>query len=103
MSLFIGKTVHLEIWEMMKGLLGMIVLPSLVAMLVNQFYSKSVAEKWNKILAPFSKLGLAVVVSINSSVVAPYIRHIDKKFIQIALTIFLLLYAAIFLLGFLEF
>jgi bile acid:Na+ symporter, BASS family len=88
MSLFIGKTVHLEIWEMMKGLLGMIVLPSLVAMLVNQFYSKSVAEKWNKTLAPFSKLGLAVVVSINSSVIAPYIRHIDEKFIQIALTIF---------------
>ncbi|MGP7816957.1 bile acid:sodium symporter family protein [Niallia sp. 01092] len=88
MSLFVGETVHLEVWGMMKGLLGMIVLPSIAGMAINQFYSKSVAEKWNKTLAPFSKLGLAAVVGINSSVVAPYLRHIDKKFIQIALTIF---------------
>ncbi|MFT8321456.1 MAG: bile acid:sodium symporter family protein [Bacillus sp. (in: firmicutes)] len=88
MSFFVGETVHLEIWGMMKGLLGMIVLPSIAGMAINQFYSKSTAEKWNKTLAPFSKLGLAAVVSINSSVVAPYLLHIDKKFIQIAITIF---------------
>ncbi|WP_445505668.1 bile acid:sodium symporter family protein [Niallia sp. 03091] len=89
MSFFVGESVHLEIWGMVKGLLGMIVLPSIAGMAINQ-YSKSVAEKWNKTLAPFSKVELAAVVSINSSVVAPYLRHIDKKFIQIALTIFLI-------------
>lgn len=90
MSIFVGETVHLEIWGMMKGLIGMIVLPSIAGMLINQFYSKTKAEKWNKTLAPFSKLALAAVVSINSSVVAPYLKNIDKQFIQIALTILLI-------------
>lgn len=88
MSLFVGEAVHLPVWDMMKGLLGMIVLPSVLGMALNQFYSAAKCEKWNKALAPFSKIGLAAVVSINSSVVAPYLQNIDRKFIQIALTVF---------------
>lgn len=89
MSLFVGETVQLEVWGMMKGLLGMIVLPSIFGMMVNQF-SVEKAKKWNHTLSPFSKIGLALVVSINSSVVAPYIRNIDKKFLQVALTVFVI-------------
>ena len=88
MSIFVGESVHLDIWGMMKGLLGMIVLPSIAGMAVNQFYSKEKALHWNKTLAPWSKLGLAAVVAINSSVVAPLLRNIDMKFIYIALTMF---------------
>jgi len=89
MSLFVGEAVELEVWGMMKGLLGMIVLPSIAGMLVNQF-SKEKAKAWNQTLSPFSKIGLALVVSINSSVVAPYLRNIDKKFLQVTLTIFII-------------
>ncbi|KLV27517.1 hypothetical protein ABW02_05005 [Niallia circulans] len=89
MSLFVGETVQLEVWGMMKGLLGMIVLPSIFGMMVNQF-SVEKAKKWNHTLSPFSKIGLALVVSINSSVVAPYLRNIDKKFLQVALTVFVI-------------
>jgi len=90
MSLFVGETVHLPVWDMMKGLFGMIVLPSVAGMALNEFYSAAKCKKWNKTLAPFSKMGLAAVVSINSSVVAPYLRHIDGKFIQIAVIVFLI-------------
>jgi bile acid:Na+ symporter, BASS family len=89
MSLFVGEAVQLEVWGMMKGLLGMIVLPSIAGMAFNQF-SKEKAKVWNKTLSPFSKIGLALVVSINSSVVAPYLRNIDKKFLQVALTVFII-------------
>lgn len=89
MSLFIGEAVQLEVWGMMKGLLGMIVLPSIAGMLVNQFATQK-AKEWNQTLSPFSKIGLALVVSINSSVVAPYLRNIDKKFLQVALTVFII-------------
>ncbi|UQZ75456.1 hypothetical protein C2I17_13420 [Niallia circulans] len=89
MNLFVGETVQLEVWGMMKGLLGMIVLPSIFGMVINQF-SVEKAKKWNHTLSPFSKIGLALVVSINSSVVAPYLRNIDKKFLQVALTVFVI-------------
>ena len=89
MNLFVGETVQLEVWGMMKGLLGMIVLPSIFGMVINQF-SVEKAKKWNHTLSAFSKIGLALVVSINSSVVAPYLRNIDKKFLQVALTVFLI-------------
>jgi len=87
MQLFVGEAVQLEVWGMMKGLFGMIVLPSIIGMLVNQF-SKEQAIAWSKSLAPFSKIGLVLVVSINSSVVAPYLLQIDKHFIQVGLTAF---------------
>lgn len=89
MSLLVGEAVQLEVWGMMKGLLGMIVLPSIAGMLVNQFALEK-AKAWNQTLSPFSKIGLALVVSINSSVVAPYLRNIDKKFLQVALTVFII-------------
>lgn len=89
MNLFVGETVQLEVWGMMKGLLGMIVLPSIFGMVINQF-SVEKAKKWNHTLSAFSKIGLALVVSINSSVVAPYLRNIDKKFLQVALTVFVI-------------
>ncbi|MEZ2717319.1 bile acid:sodium symporter family protein [Niallia circulans] len=89
MNLFVGETVQLEVLGMMKGLLGMIVLPSIFGMVINQF-SVEKAKKWNHTLSPFSKIGLALVVSINSSVVAPYLRNIDKKFLQVALTVFVI-------------
>ncbi|TRZ36599.1 bile acid:sodium symporter family protein [Niallia circulans] len=88
MSIFVGEAVQLDVWGMMRGLLVMIVIPSIAGMAINQFYSKEKALHWNKILAPFSKLGLAAVVAINSSVVAPYLRHIDIKFIYVGLTMF---------------
>lgn len=87
MSLFVGKTVQLEVWGMMKGLLGMIVIPSIAGMLIHQF-AKEKAISWNKRLAPFTKLGLAAVVGINSSVVAPYLRQVDAKFFQVTITVF---------------
>ncbi|MDE5053689.1 bile acid:sodium symporter family protein [Niallia taxi] len=88
MSIFVGEAVQLDVWGMMRGLLVMIVIPSIAGMAINQFYSKEKALHWNKTLAPFSKLGLAAVVAINSSVVAPYLRQIDLKFIYVGLTMF---------------
>ena len=88
MSIFVGEAIQLDVWGMMRGLLVMIVIPSIAGMAINQFYSKEKALHWNKTLAPFSKLGLAAVVAINSSVVAPYLRQIDLKFIYVGLTMF---------------
>lgn len=83
-SIFAGETVVFDVFGLMRGLFGMVVIPSLLGMILNEITKGKVQEKLGTKLAPFSKLGLAAVVMINSSVVAPYIIHIDLKLIMIA-------------------
>ncbi|MGE6631817.1 bile acid:sodium symporter family protein [Bacillus sp. NPDC077027] len=90
MSVLVGTHVHMDIMGMMKGLFGMVVLPSILGMLVNQYARPSVTKGINQTLAPFSKIGLFVVVSINSSVVAPYLRVLDAAFFGKAAVVFLI-------------
>ncbi|HBU91412.1 bile acid:sodium symporter family protein [Bacillus pumilus] len=88
LSLFVGTQVHMDMVAIMKGLFGMVVLPSILGMLVRQYAKPSVTKTISQTLAPFSKLGLFVVVSINSSVVAPYLRELDAAFFSKAATVF---------------
>ncbi|WP_328585326.1 bile acid:sodium symporter, partial [Bacillus altitudinis] len=62
--------------------------PSILGMLVRQYAKPSVTKAMSQTLAPFSKLGLFVVVSINSSVVAPYLRELDGAFFSKAAIVF---------------
>ncbi|MEC0304438.1 bile acid:sodium symporter family protein [Terribacillus saccharophilus] len=90
LHLLVGGDVQLEILPMMEGLLWMIVLPSIAGMLVNQLCSKSITSTLSKNLAPFSKIGLIAVVSINASVVAPHLQGMDMTVIGIVLLVFCL-------------
>lgn len=83
-SLFAGEKVAIDTFGMMQGLLGMVVIPSLLGMMLHELTKGKVKEKLGVPLAPFSKIGLAAVVMINSSVVAPYLKHFDLKLLMIA-------------------
>lgn len=74
LSLFVGANVHMDIWGMMKGLLWMVVIPSLIGMALNQTTKGRVKTSLGPVLSPLSKLGLFAVVAINASVVAPYLK-----------------------------
>lgn len=87
MSFFAGSKVEINIESMVTGLFWMIVLPSLLGILVNEWIKPEKASRLSQTLSPFSKLLLPAVIAINSAVAAPYLRHIDWKFIQILLTI----------------
>lgn len=84
LSLLIGTKVQMDTWGMLQGLLWMVVVPSLIGMAVNQASKGKVKASWGPVLAPFSKLGLAVVVMINSAVIAPYFKEWDVRVIGIA-------------------
>lgn len=84
LSLILGAAVQMELGEMMKGLLLMIVLPSLAGIALNQLTRGRVKTTLAPCLAPFSKLSMGVIVAINSSVVAPYISQIDGRLIGMA-------------------
>lgn len=83
LSLFVGAHVNMDIWGMMKGLLWMVVVPSILGMALNQSTKGRVKTVWGPKLSPFSKLGLFVVVAINASVVAPYIKDAGSSLISL--------------------
>ncbi len=70
----------MDIVAIMKGLFGMVVLPSILGVLVHQYEKPAVTKTISQALSPFSKIGLFVVVSINSSIVAPYLRELNAEF-----------------------
>lgn len=69
---------------MMKGLFFMIVVPSLLGMLLNQWTQGGIKEKWSGRLGPFSKICMGIVVAINSSVIAPYLRDLNAGLLGLA-------------------
>ncbi|MCT2536166.1 bile acid:sodium symporter family protein [Aquibacillus koreensis] len=88
LSILVGQSVELDSWNMMKGLIGMIVLPSLAGMFLNHITNGKITDSWSPILAPISKLGLASVIMINSAVVAPFLSQISWKLVGIAAVMF---------------
>ncbi|MEW9700850.1 bile acid:sodium symporter family protein [Paenibacillus sp. SI8] len=100
MSVLVGAKVHMDTFGMMKGLFFMIVLPSLIGMLLNGWTHGKIKERWSGRLGPFSKIGMGLVVAINGSVIAPYLREVNGKLLGLAL--FVLIMASLgYLLGWL--
>lgn len=77
--LLMGASVEIQLWEMMKGLLWMVVIPSVVGMLLNQWTKGKVNTVYGPPLSPFVKVGLFIVVSINGASIARYLKHPDGK------------------------
>jgi len=88
LSLFVGQRVELDFISMMKGLMGMIVIPSIIGMLLNQATKGKIKDQLGIRLAPFSKISIGIVVMLNGSVVAPYLKNINLKLVSITLTVF---------------
>lgn len=89
-SIFTGSSIDIDIWSMMNGLITMIVIPSIIAMVLNQATKGKVATVWTPRLAPFAKIAVAIVVMLNSSKIAPYVMDINFKLILTALTVFVI-------------
>lgn len=77
--LLMGASVQMDAGEMMRGLLWMVVLPSVAGMLLNQFTKGKISTVCGPPLAPFVKVGLFTVVSINGASIARYLKHPDGK------------------------
>lgn len=90
LSLFMGEKVEMDFINIMKGLLGMVVIPSLIGMYLNQATKGKIKEQLGTKLAPFSKISLGFVVMLNGAVVAPYLRDINLKLVSITGTVFMI-------------
>ncbi len=68
----------------------MIVLPTIVGILVNEWSKGEIPKKIGKKLAPFSKLCLFTVILINSSAIAPYLKDFNLHLLFVILLVFLI-------------
>ncbi|BFT75547.1 bile acid:sodium symporter family protein [Paenibacillus sp. P36] len=84
LSALVGTKVQMDTFAMMQGLFFMIVVPSLLGMLLNQWTKGKIKEQWSGRLGPFSKICMGIVVAINSSVIAPYLRDFNAKLLGLA-------------------
>ncbi|PZE22107.1 bile acid:sodium symporter family protein [Paenibacillus xerothermodurans] len=85
LSVLVGAKVQMDVWHIMQGLLFMVVVPSLLGMAMNQWTKGNIKVVWGPRLAPFSKIGLFIVVALNSAVVAPFLSEMNTKLIAIML------------------
>ncbi|MFT4416579.1 bile acid:sodium symporter family protein [Fredinandcohnia humi] len=88
LTLFVGSNVDMDILNIIKGLLFMVVLPSILGMLLNHVTKGNVTSKIGPSLAPFSKIGLGIVVMINSAEVAPYLQNVNWKLVETGAVVF---------------
>jgi predicted Na+-dependent transporter len=89
-AFFSGTTIEMDTMAIMKGLIGMIVIPAVIAMLLNQATKGKIKPVLGPRLAPFSKIAIGVCVTLNSSKVAPYLSKVDAKLIKTAIIVFLI-------------
>ncbi len=91
LSALIGTHVEINAWGMMKGLLWMVLVPSVLGIVINHFSAGKAKLAWGPVLSPLSKLCLAVVIMINSAVIAPYFRKFDLATLHAAGLILILI------------
>ena len=102
LSLLVGQSVVMDISSMMRGLLFMIVLPSIAGIVLNHLTNGNVVTQWKPRLAPISKLFLFGVVCLNGAVIAPYFKDFKISYLFIiAVVLFVSIcgYSFAFLLG----
>lgn len=89
-AFFSGTSIEMDTVALMKGLFGMVVIPSIIGMLLNHATNGKIKPAWGPKLAPFSKIAIGICVTLNSAKVAPFLSKIDGKLVKIAIMVFLI-------------
>ena len=96
LHVLMGSAVEISVAGMMKDLVLMIAVPALLAMALNHATRGRVKHTLSPELAPFSKIGLILVVIINSTKVAPFFSQMTPALLLVTLVIFLLAVSGFF-------
>ena len=97
MSLLVGGNIEMDVFSMARGLILMVVIPSLIGMMLNELTKGKVVGILSARLAPFSKIGMGCVVMLNGAVVAPYLIDINLKLVGVAIVVFLIAMSGYFI------
>lgn len=75
MHILVGSNVRIDAPGMMRDLIWMIALPAVLSMVLNQCSGGKCGKRLSPILAPYSKFALIFVITVNSTRVASFLRH----------------------------
>jgi bile acid:Na+ symporter, BASS family len=87
LSIFAGEKAGIDTGSLMTGLLTMVAIPSLAGMFLNHITKGGIKDSLGVKLQPYTKIGIGVVVAINSASAAPYLRKVDWKLISIGVAV----------------
>ncbi|PGK51994.1 hypothetical protein CN918_29840 [Priestia megaterium] len=90
LHIVVGESIAIDTSSLILDLVWMIVLPTIVGIVLNELTKGKIHLTLGKKLAPFSKLSLFAVVMINSSAIAPYLKHITWELFWVILVVLFL-------------
>lgn len=79
LKLLVGQSLTIPIGELIQDLIFMVVLPSVLAMVLNSYTSGKIKEAWGPKLSPFSKIGIFIIVFLNGGVISAYLTNFSWK------------------------
>ena len=82
------QAIDIDTSSLILDLLWMIVLPSVLGMILNEYTNGRIEKTLGNRLAPFSKISLYFIVFINSSIIAPYVRDLSWELAGIIAVVF---------------
>lgn len=97
LKILVGSVVRMDTGGMMENLAIMVAIPALIAMSLYQATHGRVAKTIKPVLAPFAKLALLLIILINATGCAPFLRHITPTLVLVMLSTLLLSVLAFFL------
>ena len=90
LHLVVGESISLNTSALIFDLIWMIVLPSILGIIVNEWTKGKLFEQYGKPMSLISKICLFAIIMINSSAIAPYVKTIDLELAKvIAVVLFL--------------
>lgn len=90
LRILVGSRVTMDAGTMMTDLMLMVGIPALLAVSLNQATGGKAKKVLSARLAPLSKIALIFVITVNSTRVAPFIKHLTPKLVEAAVVILLL-------------
>lgn len=94
LSMILGTVVHIPAWPMMRSMIIMIVIPSLLALTLNQLTHGKAKETLRPRITPFARIAMICVMTLNSTKVAPYLLHLKPLYLLVLLfMLFIIVFA----------
>jgi bile acid:Na+ symporter, BASS family len=88
--LFFGADIAFDHWSIMLDLLLIIVAPTILGVLLNEWTRGAIKAKAGPILTPVSKLGFVTVVLLNAAAIEPYVVKLSGDLGQLIPAVILL-------------
>ena len=83
LKLLLGATVRVDAAGMFSSMLVRIAIPAMVGIAANDLSHGAAKERLSPVLAPASRIAIAMVILANSTAVAPFVRNLTPQLVAV--------------------